>query len=330
MSLQLANERTLNTLMKGKDELTMVRDWEQRCQVELGSDVTMPPRETKLWESGTQVRVFYGTPNELSSQSKWTHRRPEMTNVQNLPDIVITEGLRRIAEDAIQTEEHVSISGDPRDNTVYFDPKAPRFAVGYDTQLPAKGHVTKQRPMLGVGTTDRATHEETMELNKQAFKLAEEAAIRSESLTARFDSEQCSLPGCIPYECRAIRGQGEDGCLTFIHGDCANRRKEGGQGKQKTGLEWRKYSHDRGIINTRYMTVSNKEVENYSLDHVMSAFGHCMSGRDSLKMWALQVAATNDGEEWCEQVNRQELELRVAIVLAGIYTTLWTTLSHGL
>ena len=127
--------------------------------------------------------------------------------------------------------------------------------------------------MLGVGTTDKATHEETTELNKQAFRLAEEAARRSETLTAGFGSEQCSLPGCIPYECRAIRGQGGDGCLTFRHGDCANKRKEGGQGKQNTGLEWRKYSHDRGIISTRYMTVSNKEAENnYSLDHVMSAF----------------------------------------------------------
>ena len=168
MSLQLANERTRNTLMKGKDELTVVRDWEQQCQVELGSDGTMSPRETELWEPGTQVRVFYGAANELSSQSKWTHRRPEMMNVQNLPDIATAEGLRRIAEEAIQTVEHVSISGDPRGNAVYFDPKAPRFTIGCDTQLPARGHVTKQRPMLGVGTTDRATHEETMELNKQA------------------------------------------------------------------------------------------------------------------------------------------------------------------
>ena len=46
-----------------------------------------------------------------------------------------------------------------------------------------------------------------------------------------------------------------------------------------------------------------------------------MSGKDAMKKWALQVAATNDREEWCEQVNRQELELRVAIVLAGIYAT---------
>ena len=39
-----------------------------------------------------------------------------------------------------------------------------------------------------------------------------------------------------------------------------------------------------------------------------------------MKMWALQVAATNE-ERWCEQVDRQDLELRTAIVLAGIYTT---------
>ena len=62
-------------------------------------------------------------------------------------------------------------------------------------------------------------------------------------------------------------------------------------------------------------------VGEYTLDHVMSVFGHCMSGADSMKMWALQVAATNDKKEWCEQVDRQELELRIAIVLAGIYTT---------
>ena len=99
--------------------------------------------------------------------------------------------------------------------------------------------------MLGVGITDKATHEESMELNNQAFKLIEEATIRSENLTAGFGSEQCSLPGCIPC---------------------------------------------------------------------MSAFGHCMSERDSMKMWALQVATTNDKEEWCEQVNSQELELHVAIV----------------
>lgn len=101
----------------------------------------------------------------------------------------------------------------------------PRFAIGCDTQLPARGLVTKQRPMLGVGTTDRATHDKTMELNKQVFRLAEEAARWSESLTAGFDFEQCSLPRCIPYEYRAIRGQGGDGCLTFRHGDCASRRK---------------------------------------------------------------------------------------------------------
>ena len=64
-------------------------------------------------------------------------------------------------------------------------------------------------------------------------------------------------------------------------------------------------------------------VEEYALDRVMSLFGHCMSGPDSMKMWALQVAATNDKKEWCEQVDRQELELHihVAIVLAGIYMT---------
>jgi hypothetical protein len=38
-------------------------------------------------------------------------------------------------------------------------------------------------------------------------------------------------------------------------------------------------------------------------------------------MWALQVAATNDKKTWCEQVDRQELELPIAIVLAGIYMT---------
>ena len=66
-----------------------------------------------------------------------------------------------------------------------------------------------------------------------------------------------------------------------------------------------------------------KAVEEYTLDHVhvMSVFGHCMSGSDSMKMWALQVAATNDKKEWCEQVDRQELELHIAIVLAGIYMT---------
>ena len=62
-----------------------------------------------------------------------------------------------------------------------------------------------------------------------------------------------------------------------------------------------------------------KAVEEYTLDHVMSVFGHCMSGPDSMKMRALQVAATNDKKEWCKQVDGQELELRIAIVLAGIY-----------
>ena len=83
--LQLVNESALNTLMEGDDELTMVKDWE-RCQVELGPSGAMSPRavERELWEPGTQVRVFYGTAEEESSQSEWLHRRPRMWNVQDL------------------------------------------------------------------------------------------------------------------------------------------------------------------------------------------------------------------------------------------------------
>ena len=62
-------------------------------------------------------------------------------------------------------------------------------------------------------------------------------------------------------------------------------------------------------------------MEEYALDRVMSVFGHCMSRSDSMEMWALQVAATNGKKEWCEQVDRQALELHIAIVLAGIYMT---------
>ena len=40
-----------------------------------------------------------------------------------------------------------------------------------------------------------------------------------------------------------------------------------------------------------------------------------MSESDSMKMWALQLAATEDGK-WLEQFDRWELELRVAVDLA--------------
>ena len=86
-----------------------------------------------------------------------------------------------IVKEAIQTVEHISISKDPEDNVVYFDPEAPRYNIGCDTQLAEEGHVANQRPMLGVGITDEATHEKTMELNSQAFKLAKETAARSEN-----------------------------------------------------------------------------------------------------------------------------------------------------
>jgi len=42
-----------------------------------------------------------------------------------------------------------------------------------------------------------------------------------------------------------------------------------------------------------------------------------MNGSDAMKMWALRIAATTDEGGWHEQIDRQELELRVAIVLAG-------------
>ena len=59
VSLQLANESTLNTLKEGERELTVVRDWE-RCQLELESDGTVSTRQAEtggvLWSEGTQVR----------------------------------------------------------------------------------------------------------------------------------------------------------------------------------------------------------------------------------------------------------------------------------
>ena len=325
VSLQLANESTLNTLKEGDHELTVVRDWE-RCQLELESDGTVSTRQAEigeaLWSEGTQVRVFYGTtPQEKASHSKWEHRRPRMWNAQERPDATTEDGLRRIAREARQVVEHVTIG---RNDTVYFDPRAPRFTIGCDTQLPEGGHVAIQKPMLGVGVTNQSIHEETMKLNSRAFALAETAAQRIDVSTVECVVGQCSLPGCIPYKCRVIRKQG--GRLEFTHGDCANRRKRG----KETTLEWRKYQHDKGIDSTRYTTVSEKKaVEEYTLDHVMSAFGHCMSGPDSIKMWALQVAATNDKGKWCEQVDKQELELRIAIVLAGIYTVEVRNIENG-
>ena len=136
VSLQLVSEGALNTLMEGDDELTVVNDWEQ-CQVELGPGGTMSPRamERELWEPGTQVRVFYGTAEEKFSQSEWLHRRPKMWNVQGLPDAATAEGLTQIAKEAIQTVEHISISQDPEDNVVYFDPDAPAYNIGCDTKL---------------------------------------------------------------------------------------------------------------------------------------------------------------------------------------------------
>ena len=317
VSLQLANESTLNTLKEGDRELTVVRDWE-RCQLELESDGTVSTRQAEtggvLWSEGTQVRVFYGTtPQEKASYSKWKHRRPRMWNAEERPDATTEDGLREIAREARQVVEHVTIG---RNDTAYFDPRAPRFTVGCDTQLPESGHVAIKKPMLGVGVTNQSTHEETTKLNSRAFALAETAAQRIDVSTVEHVVGQCSLPGCIPYKCRVIRKQG--GRLEFRHGDCANRRKRGGK---ETTLEWRKYQHDKGFDSTRYTTMLEKKaVEEYTLDHVMSAFGHCMSGPDSIKMWALQVAAIDDGGKWCERIDKQELELRIAIVLAGIYT----------
>jgi hypothetical protein len=196
VSLQLVNEGALNTLREGDDELTVVKDWDH-CQVELGPGCEISPRamERELWEPGTQVRTFYGAAEEKSSQSIWLHRRPKMWNVQGLPNTDEEEGLIRIVKEAIQAVEHVSISQDPKDNVVHFDPNAPAYNIGCDTQLAAGGHVAKQRPMLGVGITDETTHEETMELNKRAFKLAKEAAARFENPNSE------GVSGCVPAQC---------------------------------------------------------------------------------------------------------------------------------
>ena len=130
--------------MKGTNELTVVKDWEQ-CQMELESDGTMSPTELDggLWETCTQVRVFYGNPGEKANQSQWLHRRPRMWNVQNLPDVTIAEGRNRIVAEALQTVEHIQSGSENR--TVYFDTEAPTFIIGCDTQLPETGHARRVR-----------------------------------------------------------------------------------------------------------------------------------------------------------------------------------------
>ena len=70
-------------------------------------------------------------------------------------------------------------------------------------QLPRQGHVSSNRPMLGVGLTDEPTHKRTMRQNSQVGKLAEKMAGCSSDQPLALNSTQCALPRCLPHECRS-------------------------------------------------------------------------------------------------------------------------------
>ena len=134
------------------------------------------------------------------------------------------------------------------------------------------------------------------------------------------DSTQCSLPGCLPHERQTMEGQcktGKKGRGVCKEGDYANRRVQ----SHRSSPEWRGYLHDKGADAAKCESVSKDEPKTHHLEHVMSAFGHCVCGNDSMKMWALQVAATTDEGKRPKQIDRQELGLRVAVIFAGIYAT---------
>ena len=177
LSLELANESTLDMFVKDRNELAIVKDWD-RCQMELDSDDMMSPKELdgELWKADTQVRVFYGGEGEESSQSCWDHRKPQMRNVQDLSDVATTDSRRKIAREAIQTVEHILVDENPENFIVYFDLEAPLFSIGCDMQLPRKGHVSSNKPMLGAGLADEPTHKRTMRQSSQVDKFAEEMA----------------------------------------------------------------------------------------------------------------------------------------------------------
>ena len=122
---------------------------------------------------------------------------------------------------------------------------------------------------------------------------------------------QCCTPGCQPYNCRVE--QQHDGSSRVIHGDCINRTKG-------TNWEWKKYLYKEGKHASNYTYVPKGEQGAPDLEHVMSVFGQCLSGSDSVKMWAVQVAATKEGR-WPSRINRRKLESQFANTLAAIYMT---------
>ena len=70
LSLQLANESTLNVLPEGKDELIVVMNHEE-CQMQIDPDGTMSLTGGDLDQHiGKQMRAFYGDEGEKSSQSR--------------------------------------------------------------------------------------------------------------------------------------------------------------------------------------------------------------------------------------------------------------------